>query len=412
MLGLYNILMSVVYNGSRLLYGSKLKAGEKFWQGRFGQIVDLQPANIWLHAASVGEIKVIGHLIRKMQKEKPTIKIHITAMTRTGYETANKLYPSCQLSFFPFDHKQAIRRTLDILQPQLLLVAETEIWPNLILEASKRNIPIALINGRMSEKAFGRYRLIDSVMSKLLTQYSRLFVKTEADAKRFKSFESSQSIHIEVAGDMKFDAPVIELSWEDKVATRNRFYFAETDKLLVCGSTRPGEEQQLIDIFKQVQKDNQEFKLVLAPRHLDRLDEIGRLLDESGINWRNHDTMNKQAGIVLVTQMGLLEQLYSIAEIAFVGGTLVDIGGHNLLEPVWRGTPVLFGSSIFNVQEQADYLVKHKYGAMAKNKDELLNFLIKFLAEDILFTMKTSSDIHDTATAKISRFVYETITHG
>ncbi|HDL00938.1 MAG TPA: hypothetical protein ENH23_01730, partial [candidate division Zixibacteria bacterium] len=370
MLFIYNILIQIISFVTFVAKRDKLKS-DPLWQGRFAQIQSLPSVDIWIHAASVGEAKVIGHLIHYMKSQNPNIKIHITTMTRSGYKTAIDLYRSANISVtqFPFDTKANIKKTYDVINPKVLAVAETEIWPNLILEADARKIPIVLINGRMSAKAFKKYKLFQRSFTFLLTKYSKLFVKSENDYKRFLYFDTKQIVRI--VGDMKFDAPLLERTSEKVNGIRLACGIEPESFIFVAGSTRPGEEEMLADLFLKIYKEHKTFNLIIVPRHIKRVNEIKNMLLKNNIQFKLYGSSSKHESVILVDKVGLLQNLYLAADLAFVGGTLVDIGGHNLLEPVWAGVPVVFGKSTYNVNESAEYILKNNYGTQVTDSDDL-----------------------------------------
>ena len=393
-------------------YG-RIKAwrGDRLWQGRLGLLAPIGPRNIWLHAASVGEVKILGWLVDYLVKRNPALSIHVTTMTRTGFDTASRLYPTADISFsfFPFDTVEAVQRTLDAIKPKVIVIAETEIWPNLVTEASKRDIPVILVNARMSPSAFGKYKFFRRTMGNILNQYDRFFFKTEDDARRYEQLgvEPDRTV---VAGDMKFDAPVVDRTPQqiDKIKTQAAL---EKDSFVfVAGSTRPGEEGILADIFKAMESDGK-FVMIMAPRHIERSNEIKMLLQEKQIAYRIYGEASGPERFILVDRLGILTDLYGIADISFVGGTLVDIGGHNLLEPVWAGSPVLFGPSLHNVREAADYIQAKNYGGMVESGEALLSVLKKTRRGDILYATKQSTDPELSATTGIGEYILKKLSH-
>ncbi|MFQ5453693.1 MAG: 3-deoxy-D-manno-octulosonic acid transferase, partial [Candidatus Zixiibacteriota bacterium] len=334
------------------------------------------------------------------------LKIHISTMTRTGFSTATQIKktPCISLSYFPFDIPSVVKKTLDRVQPRILVVAETEIWPNLVYETAKRNIPIILINGRMSEKAFGKYKLFRTTFKKILSMYDYFFFKTDKDASLYSYFDI-QPIKWKTAGDMKFDAPLLEQSEEIKLHNRIQNGIDKDSFLFVAGSTRPGEELILMDVYKELSAEFDDFHIIIAPRHIERIDEIKAQLADKQIHFRMLNAVDKNEKMILVDKLGLLNNLYLAADISFVGGTLVDIGGHNILEPVWAGSPVIFGSSVHNVKEAVDYVSENNYGAMIKSKEELIMLLIKVHRGEIIFSTKKAHDLDNSPTALIGDFI-------
>lgn len=412
MLWLYRILSSAVH-GVMYPYG-RLRAsrGSQLWQGRLGEFPATE-VDLWFHAASVGEIKVVAHLIQYLKRLRPQLRVAVTTMTEMGFNTAGEtLDDSIIVRFFPIDSAPLISRVMSRLAPRMIVIAETEIWPNLVLQAAKRGIPLVLVNARLSERAFGRYRMISKTMSRLLSCYDRLFLKSEADLERFRTF-NIPSERLIIAGDMKFDAPLVARTSIWIAETRFALGVAESDYLLVAGSTRPGEEEALLDVYRDVRVGNPRLRLLLAPRHLERLPEVEALIDSRGFPRYRYgqpqpDTSpHPSDGIVVVDRMGILNDLYAVADMAFVGGTLVDIGGHNVLEPVWARTPVLFGPSTANVRDAVEYILEHKYGAQVADAAELSAELHDSISGKKTFNMKTDTEIDRSATALAGNYILE-----
>lgn len=410
MMLLYRIGTAVLYTLAYLWGRGRAARGSALWQGRLGLIEDGGPVQLWLHASSVGEVRVLGCLLEYLFRRRPSGTVHLTAMTSAGFKTAHKLFgEQISVSYLPLDATPAVRRTLDKLTPAALIIAETEIWPTLVTEASRRAIPIILVNGRMSARAFRRYRLVAPLMRKLLARYARLFVKTEADADRFRIFGVDEE-NIVVAGDMKFDAPLRHRSPERVGQLRRRFGLKEASYLFVAGSTRPGEEEVLLAAFEAVASRCPDLCMILAPRHVNRTGELEALMQR----WRLDYSIlgnGKAERLVLVNRMGVLNDLYLASDIAFVGGTLVDIGGHNLLEPVWSGVPVMFGPYLANVREAADYVLDHAYGARVTNADELGELLRRCYHGEAAFKTKTEQELSQSATVAAGDFILKRSGH-
>ena len=215
-----------------------------------------------------------------------------------------------------------------------------------------------------------------------------------------------------VAGDMKFDAPLLERTKQKMTEIRQRCGVADDAFILVAGSTRPGEEAIIANSFIELRNDHPNLTMVIAPRHIERIDEIKALLEGKGIDFADFDDNQAKQRVVLVNRVGILNDLYLGANVSFVGGTLVDIGGHNVLEPVWAGSPVLFGPSVFNVKESVDYIMKNNFGAMVQSEEELVSLLKKMLSGDILYATKQSRDLDSSPTAAIGDYILEKLTHA
>lgn len=406
MLRLYRVLTTLVYWGCYLYGKGRADRGDQMWKGRLGLAASPHPSDIWLHAASVGEVKVSSHLVNYLLRRNPNLKIHITTMTRTGFNTSLQLYsnPNVSVSFFPLDAHTPVHRTLQTVAPKMVTIAETEIWPNFISGARQHRIPVILVNGRMTDKAFRRYNRLKFALKPLFSAYERFFFKTDEDAERYRrlGIDSSRAV---IAGDMKFDAPLADRSPDSREKIRQSLGVAADDFLFVAGSTRPGEEAIVADTFNRLTAESRKVIVVIAPRHVERADEIDALLKEKAISFRLYGDEQRTDSMILVDRLGVLNDLYLAADAAFVGGTLVDIGGHNILEPVWAGCPVLFGPSLHNVSEASQHIIENSYGTLVRSDDELVSMLKKIHSGDIMFQRKESRDVQKSPTAMIGEYI-------
>lgn len=406
MIYLYRALVSLLYRMAWPFVRFKANHGSALWKGRLLDSLPDKPVDLWVHAASVGETRMAAILIAHLRRHRPRIQIHTTVMTEAGFETAEELLAGqSTVSFFPLDVAPLMRRLVETIRPRAIVIAETEIWPNMVRTAVEHDIPLILINGRMSERAFGRYRRIRGTMQALLARYTRLFLRSEDDRKRFAYFGVTPE-QMTVVGDMKFDAPLTPRSEGRRREIRFRAGLPETAPLLVAGSTRPGEEAMLLSGWSGWAATHPDLQLVIAPRHLERLDEIALLLEQAGIAYRHYGSEKSEASrVILVDRMGLLTDLYLAADLAFVGGTLTPIGGHNLLEPVWAGTPVVFGPHTANVAEAASYIEEHNYGARVADGEEMTQLIQEFFDGQRTFDRKSESDLDRSATADAGRYL-------
>ncbi len=412
MIYLYKVMAYLIYFGAFVI--GRGKAGkDALWAGRLNTD-SLGPADIWLHAASVGEVRVIGHLIDYLHHQAPELRFHLTVMTRAGYKTAKMINGgSTSVSFLPIDVPHLWARVLKQMSPKIVVIAETEIWPNMLIALQSKGIPVVLVNGRLSEKAFGRYLALKGSFNPLLAGYDHLFVKAKEDHGRFAQMGVLES-RMTLAGDMKFDAPLIEVSADKRRATRRSLGAIDADVLLVAGSTREGEEKQLVEVFLALSDRYPRLRMVLVPRHIERAGEILDIIRQYGHAARLFEEQIEMQGhsIIVVDKMGILIDLYAAADIAFVGGTLVGVGGHNLLEPVWAGTPVLFGPSVSNVQDAAKYIIRHNFGAMTDNVDTLPSTLEAVLSGKRTFARKTRTDLAHSATATAGNYILKRIQYA
>lgn len=407
MIGVYRLVSNAVYLLASPVLRARARRGDPVWRGRLLMDQPDGPVDLWIHAASVGEARMAAILIGHLRRIEPSVRIHVTVMTPAGYGAACEAVSSdATVSYFPIDVNRYVTALFARLRPRALVIAETEIWPNLITSAAQRHIPIVLVNGRMSTRAFGRYKIVKRLFSGLLSRYDRFFLKSEDDLQRFAYFGVSPDKAV-ITGDMKFDAPLLQRSEGRRRELRHRLGVGDDQSLLVAGSTRPGEEALLVRMFDLLRRTHPHIRMLLAPRHLDRLVEAAQTVSAAGMKVRMYGSEEHSDGdeVILLDRMGVLTELYTAADIAFVGGTLVELGGHNLLEPVWAGTPVLYGPSIDNVTEAAAYITRHNFGRQVTDAEELGRVLDQFLAGHLKFARKTESDLEASATVAAVHYI-------
>ncbi|MBU8934507.1 MAG: hypothetical protein KOO62_10935 [candidate division Zixibacteria bacterium] len=407
MLILYRLLTTLIYLVAFPILRLRAASGDLKWRHRLGLIPADESSDIWLHASSVGEVKVISYLLQYLRDKKPALRMRLTVMTDAGFKVAQQLdIPGLAVGFLPLDSLPTVRRSMQAINPAVLVIAETEIWPNLIMEADRRSVPQILVNGRMTERAFRRYNRATGFMRHLLSRYDHFFFKTDEDASRYRQLGVADEKSI-VAGDMKFDAPLLPRSEGRRAEIRYRLGVSPQDFLIVAGSTRKGEEALLLEAFAtRLSADGSAgLRLVMAPRHLERIDDVKQMCIDAGVRYAIYGDSDVQAQVILINQMGVLSDLYMASDICFVGGTLVDIGGHNVLEPVWAGSPVLFGPHVSNVLEAATYILSNNYGAQVSTGSELAEVVAHVQAGETRFTIKSDDARPDSATARAGDYI-------
>lgn len=390
--------------------------GSVVWQGRLGLDKTLVPVDIWIHASSVGEVKVAETLINRLRRKKSKIKIHLSVMTKAGYQIASaSIGAVVSLSFSPLDARFLVRRLTKRLAPKVMIITETEIWPTLISETAAQGAQLVLVNGRMSTRSAKQYARIGGLIRSVMQNYTRCFFKTAEDMGRFVSLGLPES-NGEVAGDMKFDTTLLPADEVTIGQIRTRLGVTPDQFLIVAGSTRPGpdgtenEEMALLQVYKDLKVRFPQAKLILVPRHLDRVDEVMKAAESIGIKTVILDSKTTSLesfdeNVIVVAYMGGLVELYQAADIAFVGGTLVPIGGHNLLEPVWSGTPVLFGPSLDNVTEASEYIITNNYGACISEKNELTQMIENMITDKRSFARREATDTAVSATGRVVEYL-------
>jgi 3-deoxy-D-manno-octulosonic-acid transferase len=308
-------------------------------------------------------------------------------MTSTGNETAKKLIPEAdRILFFPIDHPFTIRRAIRKIGPRLLLIAETELWPNLLRSCGRKQIPVVIFNGRISEKSFRGYLLLKSFFKRCMKDISLFLMQTGEDRSRIIEIGAPPE-RTGVAGNIKFDQVFPSLTREATVGLSGSLGLQGKETILIAGSTHQGEEEIFIQLFKDLRKVHPHLILILAPRHLDRLDEVEKLLRNEGLSWKRRASLSGQdrkeiSGVILLDTMGELMRFYSLGTLVFIGGSLVPIGGHNPLEPLFFKKCVLFGPHMFNFLEISRHLIAEGGAILVKDKEGLSSQLKRLLSDE------------------------------
>ena len=379
---LYNFFRLVIYIPLVFVYIFNSKKRE-FLKRRFFQdfsFLKNEKEYIWIHCSSVGEVNLSDSLIKKIL-EKKSENILLSVFTDTGFETAEKKYSAnerIKIVYFPLDDYFLIKTILKNIRLKTLIVIETEIWPNLINLCSKAG-KVILVNGRISDKSFKRDKKIGFILKSLLGEKIDFFcVQTEIDKERFIELGAKKD-RVQVTGNLKFDIELENFSEESKENLKNQIYY-NGKKIFVCGSTRTGEDEILIDSFKKLKN----YLLVLVPRHLDRIPKLEELVKSQGLTYKKYSELEEgDYQVLIVDKMGVLRKFYSIADITFVGGTLVNIGGHSLLEPLfYRKTPI-FGKYLQNVKDISKEVLKREIGYLAENSEEIYENILKIEKNDL-----------------------------
>ena len=311
--------------------------------------------SIWIHAVSVGEVLAARPLVPSLRARFPNHRIFLSTTTLTGNEVAKKSVRGLDGLFFaPFDFPHAVRRALEVVNPSLLVLVETELWPNLIHEASRRGARVVLVNGRISPRSFPRYKRMRRFLSRVLSEIDLFLMQGETHAERIRAM-AAPADRVRVTGNLKFDAVEVGRPPERLV----RLLHAGSPRpLWVAGSTVDGEEQLVLSAFHRVRERVPHARLLLAPRHPERFGLVPGLVEAAGFRCLRRSALDPGAWaggeVLLLDTLGELAQIYSLASVVFVGGSLVPAGGHNILEPAVAGKPVVVGPHMENFQEIAD----------------------------------------------------------
>ena len=339
---------------------------------------------VWLHAVSVGEVMAASPLARALRARWPDLPLLVSTVTDTGRGVAEQRLPAEQFVFFPLDFGWAVRSALNKLSPRAVLLTETEIWPNFIRACGTRGIPVVLINGRISPRSFPRYRHVRNIFRHVL-QGIRLFcMQTPEDAGRILDLGAPVE-RVHVVGNLKFDLAAGDpaAGGEDGSAIRKTLGLTAAQPVLVAGSTHRGEEQAVLEAFTAARRTLSNLTLLLAPRHPERLEEVEALLARAGLDWIRRSRLPAEGAraVILVDTMGELARLYAAGTIVFVGGSLVPIGGHNILEPASHARPVLFGPHMGNFAEMGRLFLEHGAGIQVRDASHLSTEVLRLLTD-------------------------------
>jgi 3-deoxy-D-manno-octulosonic-acid transferase len=308
---------------------------------------------LWVHAVSVGEVLAAIPLVRQVETRWSALPILMSTVTDTGRGVGLQRLPGKRFVFFPLDFGWAVRRALDRIRPRAVLLTETELWPIFIRACGQRGVPVIVVNGRISPRSYPRYRRVRFWFGRVLQGVRIFCMQTPEDAARVRDL-GAPAERVHVVGNLKFDLAGDEDPAEG-TRVRAMLGLAPDRPVLVAGSTHKGEEPPVLEAFRRARTTIPDLALIVAPRHPERLDEVAGLLREAGLTWvrRSQAPAPDGTAVILVDTMGELARLYAAGTVVYVGGSLVPIGGHNVLEPAAHGRPVLFGPHMGNFAEMA-----------------------------------------------------------
>jgi 3-deoxy-D-manno-octulosonic-acid transferase len=373
-----------------LLCSPKARAG--FWEKlgflptpkKLALRADEQRQRIWFHAVSVGEFNAIRPLIGDL---KDTYQIIISTTTRTGQELAQRTFPTLPVIYFPYDLRPSIRSLLHWVRPDLVIVAETELWPNFIeCVVRHRKVPIIFINGRLSHRSSGRYHWIRALMRPFLRQVTHWYMQSQGDAERIRALGKLAPERVTVVGNLKFDlSPTVDP--EKRAVLQHILNIAEGDTVLTLASTHSGEDALLVEAYLQMKRDFPELKLVLAPRHPERINEIRNILNAQALPYSVRSLLSEEhpnppsQTIIVLNSIGELLTVYSFSTVAVMGGSFVEKGGQNPLEPLSQRVPVIFGPHMENFAEISRMLLEAEAGYQVQDMDELMQAVTNLLTQ-------------------------------
>lgn len=330
---------------------------------------------IWVHCSSVGEINLSETLIKKLLENRSE-RILLTMFTDTGIGVARDKFGKNErvdIFYFPLDDRKNILDILERIRLKLLILVETEIWPNLITEVGKR-AKVVIVNGRISDRSLKRYKKLTKYLKKIFLSVDRFYMQSKEDSRRIVEL-GAQKKRVETLGNLKFDISFQEYSQEEKRELRELFNVGSRE-IFTAGSSRSGEYEILLDTFKELKNT----LLILVPRHIERTPQIEEIIKKYSFTYKKYselDNRREETDIIIVDKIGVLRKIYSITDIAFVGGTLVNIGGHSLLEPLFYGKTPIFGKYLQNVKEISKEILSLGLGYKVENSTEFLQAIEK-----------------------------------
>ena len=346
----------------RLLYRAlKAPAYRKRWAERFGFPVYAESTAdfIWLHAVSVGETLAAVPLVKTLQEKYPQHRLMVTCMTPTGSERIKAAFgDSVDHSYMPYDTPDSVARFLNRLKPKMLIIMETELWPNTIAACQSRDIPVILANGRLSARSATAYQSISSLVQPMLSGISAVAAQHKDDGDRFIRLGLPPSA-LEVTGNIKFDLS-LDRDVQDRAAVLSEQWHCGNNRpVFLAASTHRGEDEIILQSFGQIKQQIDNALLVLVPRHPERFNQVGELCTSAGFTLARRSAGDKveAADVLLGDTMGELMVFFGACDVAFVGGSLVATGGHNMIEPAAWGVPVLTGPHLFNFTEASQLLL-------------------------------------------------------
>lgn len=350
----------------RFLFQKKYRAS---FSQRLGNLPDFEAEGkpvVWLHCVSVGETQAARPLVKELLENFPGYQLVVSTTTLTGQNLAREVFKdeASLIFYFPFDWKFTVRRVLRKIQPSAVLLMETELWFNFIREAAKSGANVVIVNGRLSEKSAGRYRWISKTLRRVLHYVEMALMQTKADAKRLLAL-GDRNTKIKVTGSIKFDQSFEQAESDLTQKFRERFAVSNDAPLIVAASTHSPEEKYILDAYKSVYKTMTDRlpRLMIVPRHPERFDEVADLIKQTGFEWtrrsENPALRDRTAEIILLDSVGELRSVFPLAEIVFMGGSLIPHGGQNVLEPATAKKAIVTGFYTMNFKEIVEEFLKN-----------------------------------------------------
>ncbi|ACL70637.1 glycosyltransferase N-terminal domain-containing protein [Halothermothrix orenii] len=387
---IYNLLLITVlilylpfliYNFIKGKYREGFLERLALYQKSFIEMVKLHPV-IWIHAASVGETMAAEPLVRELREQYPHVKLIFSTVSSTGRQTARKFYKKevDAIIYFPIDLGFIIKRAIKLINPRLVIMIETELWPNFIRYADKSGSRIMVASGRISDKGYKNFRYLGPLLRDMLKRVDVFSMQSDLDVQRIVALGAKED-RVYRNGNIKFDKEY-SVSPLEVNKLRQEFNLDENQPVMVAGSTHAGEEEKLITVFERVNKELPDFVMIIAPRYIERVEQVEKLFTSKGIKTIRRSELEgykRREQVILVDTFGELALIYKLASLVFVGGSLIPRGGHNIIEPAAQGKLVLFGPHMFNFKEETKFLLGQEAAVQVGNTDGLGDKVLYYL---------------------------------
>lgn len=393
-----SVLVNLVYFAAILLYSPvivyRMCAHHRYrggWGQRLGRIGRLRPENpcIWIHAVSMGEVNAAKTLVERIKKELPEYEVVLSSTTDTGKARADALFGAeHSVFYFPFDLSWVMRRAMERLRPNLILLMELEVWPNLAKLADIRGIPVVVVNGRLSDKSFPRYQRVRFLVRRMFGRVSLVLAQTEEYARRFVALGCDPSKVI-VTSSLKYDTAQTAGAVAGAERLRAQLNIG-SEPVWTAGGTGPGEEKITLDVFARLRKQPglENLRLAVVPRKPERFDEVATLIEQAGFEFARFSELkaaDKNApgkpAVILGDTMGDLKRFYAVSTVVFVGRSLVSMGGSDMMEPAALGKCTLFGPHTFNFKQTVEVLKERNGAIEVADEKELYETVLRCLKE-------------------------------
>jgi 3-deoxy-D-manno-octulosonic-acid transferase len=339
---------------------------------------------IWVQAVSVGEVALCKIFIPLLRERYPGREIVLSTITKTGYDLARKNFErTATIIYFPLDFSFIVKKVVSIIRPKLYIMVETEIWPNLLKELAGSGVPCVMVNGRISDRSIGKYRLVKPFLKGILEKVMLFCMRSQADADRIIELGAPRS-RVKITGNMKFDIGPAPRSGSAKSVVAS-LGLKDGEKLFVAGSTHPGEDEMVLESFKAVSKELSNIRILIAPRHIERVGDVEAAVRKFGLDPVRVSECrgDGRSEVFILDTIGQLNDVYSIATLVFIGGSLVRHGGHNPIEPAIFEKPIIFGPHMFNFRDTASVFVRSNAAIQVHDKEAFLEKVRILLRDEV-----------------------------